>query len=148
MCFRILTVPIDVYNTNTSLWSKGKAPSKPQHSAVGRTGQGNSWHCMDERGKIITRFLKIKSYKSWFITILDRCLGLRKVDALRISRQSAHEGGKVVRRTQRPSLSPPGDNSDNHFCNRLNGSQGHSAVGSFKSIKIPMTPSGIETTEI
>jgi len=39
---------------------------------------------------------------------LDRPLGLQKAEAPRISRQSAHEGGKVVSTTNRPPL-PPGD---------------------------------------
>jgi len=37
---------------------------------------------------------------------LDKPLGLKDVEALRISRQSAHEGGKVVSPTHRPPLSP------------------------------------------
>ena len=36
---------------------------------------------------------------------LDRPLGTMEVEALRISRQSAHEGGKVVSPTHRPPLS-------------------------------------------
>ena len=35
-------------------------------------------------------------------------LGLQEFEAPRISRQSAHEGGKVVNPTHRPPL-PPGD---------------------------------------
>ena len=44
-----------------------------------------------------------------------------------ISRQSAHEGGKVVSPTHRPSL-PPGNIPDTHFCWRLSRPQGYSAV--------------------
>jgi hypothetical protein len=36
-----------------------------------------------------------------------RPLGFRKVEAPRISRQSAHEDGKVVSLTHRPPLPPP-----------------------------------------
>jgi hypothetical protein len=43
---------------------------------------------------------------SYPITGLDRPLGLQEVEAPRISRQSAHEGGKVVRPKQRPPLPP------------------------------------------
>jgi hypothetical protein len=42
--------------------------------------------------------------KSYSITGLDRCLGLQKLEAPRISRQSAHEGAKVVGPTHRPPL--------------------------------------------
>jgi hypothetical protein len=45
-----------------------------------------------------------------------------------ISRQSAHECGKVVSRTYRPPL-PPGNISVTHFCERLSRPQGRSAVG-------------------
>jgi hypothetical protein len=39
-------------------------------------------------------------------TGLDRPLGPRQVEALRLSRQSVHEGGKVVSPTHRPPLPP------------------------------------------
>ena len=45
-----------------------------------------------------------------------------------MSRQSAHEGGKVVKLTHRPPL-PPGNIPGTHFCQRLNQPQGHSATG-------------------
>ena len=51
-----------------------------------------------------------------------------------ISRQSAHEGGKVVSPTHRPSL-PPGNIPGTHFCWRLSGSVGHSAAGRIMSMK-------------
>ena len=51
-----------------------------------------------------------------------------------ISRQSAHEGGKVVSPTHRPPL-PPGNNPGTHFCWRLNQPQGHSAAGRIMSMK-------------
>jgi len=41
-----------------------------------------------------------------------------------ISRQSVHEGGKVVSPTHRPPL-PPGNIPGTHFCYRLSQSQGH-----------------------
>jgi len=50
--------------------------------------------------------------KSSPIAGLDR---LNKTEAPRISRQSAHEGVKVVSPTHRLPL-PPGDNPDTHFC--------------------------------
>jgi len=59
-----------------------------------------------------------KTY-SYPITRLDSPLGLQEVEATRISRQSAHEGGKVVNPTHLPSLPPPplpGDNLVTHFC--------------------------------
>ena len=54
-----------------------------------------------------------------------------------ISRQSAHEGGKVVSPTHCPPL-PPESIPGTHFCYRLSRPQGHSATG------IPIAPSGIE----
>ena len=52
----------------------------------------------------------------------------------RISRQSAHEGGKVVSPTHRPPL-PPGNIPGTHFCQRLSQPQGHSAAGRIMSMK-------------
>jgi hypothetical protein len=40
------------------------------------------------------------------VTGLDRSLGLQEVQTRRISRQSAHAGGKVVSPTHRPPLPP------------------------------------------
>ena len=51
-----------------------------------------------------------------------------------ISRQSAHEGGKVVSPTHRRPL-PPGNTPGTHFCYRLSWPQGHSAAGRIMSIK-------------
>jgi hypothetical protein len=51
-----------------------------------------------------------------------------------ISRQSAHEGGKVVSPTHRPPLSP-GNIPGTHFCYRLSQPQGHSAAGRIMSMK-------------
>jgi hypothetical protein len=51
-----------------------------------------------------------------------------------ILRQSAHEGGKIVRPTHRPPL-PPGNILGTHFCYRLNRPQGHSATGRIMSMK-------------
>jgi len=47
--------------------------------------------------------------------IPDRPLGLQEVEAARISRQMAHEGGKVVSPANPPPL-PSGDISGTHFC--------------------------------
>jgi len=51
-----------------------------------------------------------------------------------ISRQSTHEGGKVVSPTHRPPL-PPGNIPGTHFCYRLTQPQGHSAAGRIVSMK-------------
>jgi hypothetical protein len=45
---------------------------------------------------------------------MDRPLGPQEFEAVRISRQSAHEGGKVVSPMHRPPL-PPGDIPRTHF---------------------------------
>ena len=49
------------------------------------------------------------------ITGLERLLGVREVEAPRISRQSANEGGKAVSPTHRPPLSPK-HSFGTHFC--------------------------------
>jgi hypothetical protein len=59
---------------------------------------------------------------------------IQEVEAPRISRQSAYEGGRVVSPMQRPPL-PPGDIPGTHFCYRLIRPQGHSAAGRIKSMK-------------
>jgi len=51
-----------------------------------------------------------------------------------ISRQSAHEGGKVVSPMHQPPL-PPGDIPGTHFCLRLSSPREHCAAGRIKSIK-------------
>jgi len=51
-----------------------------------------------------------------------------------ISRQSAHEGGKVVSPTHRPPL-PPGNIPGTHFCYRPSRPQGHGAAGRIMSLK-------------
>jgi hypothetical protein len=58
-------------------------------------------------------FVEIKL--SYLITGLDRPLGLQKVEASRISRQSAHEGGKVVSPCT-SCLYPLGDTLGTNFC--------------------------------
>jgi len=61
-----------------------------------------------------------------------------------ISRQSAHESGKVVSHTHQPTL-PPGNIPGTHFCYRLSRPQGHSEARRIMSMKKnPMIPSGIE----
>jgi hypothetical protein len=51
---------------------------------------------------------------SYPITGLERPLGFQEVEAARIPRQWAHEGGKVFSPAHRPSL-PPGKILDTHF---------------------------------
>jgi len=47
-----------------------------------------------------------RSIETYTITGLDRPLGLQEVEAPRICRQSAQEGGNVVSPTPRPLLPP------------------------------------------
>jgi len=53
--------------------------------------------------------------KSYPITGLDRLLAFQEFEAPKISRQSAHEVGKVVSPTHRPPLSSE-DIPGTHFC--------------------------------
>jgi hypothetical protein len=52
----------------------------------------------------------------------------------KISRQLAHEGGRVVGPTHRLPL-PPGNIPGTHFCYRLSQPQGHSVAGRIMSMK-------------
>ena len=82
--------------------------------------------------------------KDQIYPIADLCrpLGLQEVEASRISRQLAHEGGKVVGLTQRPPLSPR-IILGTYFCQRLSRPHCHIATRRIKS-EVPMIPSGIE----
>jgi len=64
-----------------------------------------------------------------------------------ISRQSAHEGGKVVSPTHRPSLLP-GNIPGTHFCYKLSQPQGHSAAGRIISMKNSNDIIGNRTREL
>jgi len=66
-------------------------------------------------------------------TGLDRRLGLQEIGFPRISRQSAHECGKVVSHMHRPPLTSqyiPGT----HFCHRPSRSEVHNMARRIKSI--------------
>ena len=65
----------------------------------------------------------------------------------KISRQSAHEVGKVVSCTHRPPL-PPGNIPGTHFCKRLSQPQGHSAVGRIMSMKNSTDTIGNRTRDL
>ena len=53
-----------------------------------------------------------------------------------ISRQSAHESGKIISPTHRPPLPPPQANiPGTHFCWRMNQLQGHNVAGRIMSMK-------------
>ena len=64
-----------------------------------------------------------------------------------ISRQSAHEGGKVVSRTHRPPLIP-GNSPGTHFYWRLSRPQGHSAAGRIMSMKNSSDTIGNRTRDL
>jgi len=64
-----------------------------------------------------------------------------------ISRQSAHEGGKVVSPTHRPPL-PPGNIPGTHFCYTLSQPQGHSAAGRIMSMKKSSDTIGNQTRNL
>jgi len=68
------------------------------------------------------------------ITGLDRVQRFLEGSGSQISKQSAHEDGKVVSPMQRPPL-PAGNIPGAHFCSRPSQPQGHSAAGSIMSMK-------------
>jgi hypothetical protein len=65
-----------------------------------------------------------------------------------ISRQSAHEGGKVGSHTYRPPLPPTPNIPGTHFCQRLSQPQGHSAAGMIMSMKKPNGTIGNQTHDL
>ena len=64
-----------------------------------------------------------------------------------ISRQSAHEGGKVVSPKHRPPLAP-GNIPCSHFCYRLSQPQVHSAAGRIMSMKNSNDTNGKRTHDL
>jgi len=64
--------------------------------------------------EFLSIFTAIFQHKLGLFNLLEP-LGLQEIEAPRISRQSAHKGGKVVSLTHRPPL-PPGDIPCTHFC--------------------------------
>jgi hypothetical protein len=75
---------------------------------------------------------------------LDRPRALQAVEATRLLRKSAHEGGKVISPTHLPSLPP----RNNHFCYRLIRPEGHSAAGRTKSMKNLREPIGNRSCDL
>jgi hypothetical protein len=65
----------------------------------------------------------------------------------RISKQSAHEGGRVVSPTYQPPL-PTGDIPGTHFFQRPSRLQSRSAVGMIKSSKYPNDLTGNQTRDL
>jgi len=63
----------------------------------------------DASPPVLLLALLTSSYKG-----LGRLLGPQEIQAPRISKQSAHEGGKAVSHMHRPPV-PPGDISGTHF---------------------------------
>jgi hypothetical protein len=69
--------------------------------------------------------------------------------APRISRKSAHEGGKVVRPRHLPFFNPlPGDAVGTLFYYRLSRTQRHIAFGWIKSMNNPNDPTGNQTRDL
>ena len=78
---------------------------------------------------------------------LYRQTGIQQAGAPRISRQSAHKGGKIVSPTHRPPL-PPGKIPRTHFCLRLSRPQSHGATEGIKSTKNPTDFTGNRTRDL
>ena len=100
----------DLLNCWTSSWDNSgyHADFYEGHGTVG-TGQGRgmvkceltAWH---GRGTVWVRH-----------AVCESALRLQVDEAPRISRQTTHDGGKMVSRTQSPPL-PPGDVPGTHLC--------------------------------
>jgi hypothetical protein len=75
------------------------------------------------------------------ITDLDRPLGLVEVEAPRISRQSAHESGKVFSPKHQPPL-PPGGIPVNSFKLEVESTQYYSTTVRINSMKNANVPIG------
>jgi hypothetical protein len=65
-------------------------------NACGSNSATSRFSFWPKQGKIIIVYLTGKAIKTYLITPLDRPLGHQEVEAARISRQSVHEGGKVL----------------------------------------------------
>jgi hypothetical protein len=97
--------------TSLSLVTCRAAPGGAGGGGIHETLRGFSFICECHQLHYCHAF----SFVSYPTTGLDRPLGFQEVEASRISRQSAHEGGKVVSATHRPPL-PPGKIPDTRFC--------------------------------
>ena len=75
-------------------------------------------------------------------TVKGKAPPIQEAEAPRICRQSTHESGKVVSPTHQPPLSA-GHIAGTIICWKMNRPQRHSAVGSIKAMKNPVTPTGI-----
>jgi hypothetical protein len=96
--FPLSSLPTLGVNTNRRRLSKQQAYLNIQHRLH----------------RVSTLFAVITSGKV-LCTAVHKFLGLEEVEAPRICRHSAHEGGKIVSPTHRPPY-PPGNTPGTHFC--------------------------------
>jgi hypothetical protein len=129
-----------------TLWYTFLPPYKPHW----RWDWRGVWHEWEKNKGSYRILLRGTEHIHYFVKLIRQC-HYRPGQALRfpggwgsqISRQSGHEGGKVVSPTHRPPL-PQTNIPGTHFCQSLSQPQGHSAAGRIMSKKIRMTLSGIE----
>ena len=78
---------------------------------------------------------------------LGQALGVSGGSGFQISKQSEHEGVKVVSPTHRPPL-PSGNIPGTHFCLRLSRPQGHSAAGRIMPMQNSNNTNGNRTSDL
>ena len=134
------------FNNNSIIISSNLVP---KHFGFFSRNDQISWNFSQQNWaklrKAVSSLLKENILKTMLVYVIQwkvqqslyspgQALRAPRVWGIQISRQSAHEGSKVVSPRQRQPL-PPRNIPGTHFCYRLNRTQGHSAAGRIVSIK-------------